>query len=53
MAETKNATARKWAEITGQQIRSEDGTGKSVEWIEKYSDNFHIQGDGLLTDNVI
>lgn len=32
---------RKRAQIVGQRIRSEDGIGEAVKWIEKYSNNFH------------
>jgi sterol 3beta-glucosyltransferase len=42
VSEAENDTIRKRAQLIGQQIRSENGTGKSVEWIEKYSNNFHI-----------
>jgi sterol 3beta-glucosyltransferase len=42
MAEAENDTVCKRAQAIGQQIRNEDGTGKSVEWIEKYSNNFHM-----------
>jgi sterol 3beta-glucosyltransferase len=44
MAEAENDNVRERAQAIGQQIRNEDGTGKSVEWIEKYSNNFHMQG---------
>jgi hypothetical protein len=44
MTETENDTVRKHAQALSEQIRTEDGIGESVEWIEKYSNNFHMQG---------
>jgi sterol 3beta-glucosyltransferase len=41
MAEAENDTICKRAQAIGQNLRNENGTGKSVEWIEKYSNNFH------------
>jgi sterol 3beta-glucosyltransferase len=44
IAEADNKAIRQQAQVLGQQIRNEDGTGESVKWIEKYSNNFHITG---------
>jgi sterol 3beta-glucosyltransferase len=41
IVETEKASFSKSAEIIGQQIASEDGTGETVKWIETYSNNFH------------
>jgi sterol 3beta-glucosyltransferase len=44
IARAESETICKRAQILSQQITSEDGTGESAEWIEKYSNNFHMQG---------
>ena len=40
IAEGDNGVIRKRAQAIGQALRSEDGVGTCVQWIEKYSDDF-------------
>lgn len=39
--EAENEVLRQRADAIGQQVRSEDGTGEALHWIEKYSYEFH------------
>lgn len=39
--EAENESLRERAHLIGQQINNEDGTDEAVQWIEKYSNNFH------------
>jgi sterol 3beta-glucosyltransferase len=41
IVDAEKESLRKRAQVVGQQIRSEDGTGEAVKWIEKYSNNIH------------
>jgi sterol 3beta-glucosyltransferase len=41
MVEAEGTTIRKRAQAIGQKLRSEDGTGEAVRWIEKYSYEFY------------
>lgn len=41
IAEAGKKSLRKRAQAISQQLRSEDGVGESIRWIEKYSNNFH------------
>ena len=43
IAEAESGDVRKRAQAIGQQIRSEDGIGEAVKWIEKYSNEFYRQ----------
>ena len=43
IAEAESETVRTRARVIGQQVRSEDGTGEAVKWIEKYSNEFYRQ----------
>jgi sterol 3beta-glucosyltransferase len=41
IVESEKESIFKNAQIIGQQVSKEDGTGESVKWIEKYSNDFH------------
>jgi sterol 3beta-glucosyltransferase len=41
LVEADSDMIRKRAQVIGQHIRNEDGTGEAVKWIETYSNNFH------------
>jgi UDP:flavonoid glycosyltransferase YjiC (YdhE family) len=41
IVDAEKESLRKGAQIVGQQISNEDGTGEAVKWIEKYSNDFH------------
>jgi sterol 3beta-glucosyltransferase len=41
LVEAESGLLRKRSQTIGRQIVSEDGTGESMKWIEKYSNNFH------------
>jgi sterol 3beta-glucosyltransferase len=41
IAEAETNAVRERAQAIGRAIRSEDGVGRAVQWIEKYSNDFH------------
>jgi sterol 3beta-glucosyltransferase len=41
IVEAGSESVRERAQAIGQQLRTEDGTGEAVKWIEKYSNRFH------------
>jgi sterol 3beta-glucosyltransferase len=44
MAEAESGLVRQQAQVLGERIRNEDGTGEAVRWIEQYSNNFQRSG---------